>query len=56
MIRAGLYASGSDRTLDMAILAWPKLDQFLAQSETKGVRDSFVALAHCLSKRAEAAG
>ncbi len=56
MIRAGLYAPGSDRTLDMAIQAWPKLDALLAQSEPKTVRDSFVALAQCLSRRAEPAG
>ncbi len=56
MIRAGLYAAGSDRTLDLAIQAWPKLDAFLGQSEPKGIAESFVALARCLSRRPDAAG
>lgn len=56
MIRAGLYAAGSDRTLDLAIQAWPKIDAFLGQSEPKGIHESFVALARCLSRKHEAAG
>ncbi len=56
MIRAGLYAAGSDRTLDLAIQAWPRLDAFLGQSEPKGIHDSFVALARCLSRKHDAAG
>lgn len=56
MIRAGLYAAGSDRTLDLAIQAWPKLDAFLGQTEPGGMRDSFVALARCLSRRHDPTG
>ncbi|MBJ3763173.1 FliI/YscN family ATPase [Maribius pontilimi] len=51
MIQAGLYATGSDRTVDAAIAAWPKLDPFIARTETKTIQDSFVGLAKCLSRR-----
>ncbi len=53
MIQAGLYAKGSDKTIDAAIQAWPLLDKFISQSETKDVRQSFVALAKCLSRKSE---
>lgn len=56
MIRAGLYAAGSDKTLDLAVQAWPRIDAFLGQAETKGTPESFAALARCLSRRADAAG
>ena len=52
MIQAGLYASGSDPVIDAAILAWPKLDAFIGKSEAGDVRQSFVALARCLSRKA----
>ncbi|EKE43781.1 flagellar protein export ATPase FliI [Oceaniovalibus guishaninsula JLT2003] len=51
MIQAGLYAPGSDPTVDMAITAWPKLDAFIGQSEPQGIRESFASLARCLSRR-----
>ena len=44
MIRAGLYATGSDPLLDCAIAAWPELDAFLAESETQDVAQSFARL------------
>lgn len=50
MIRAGLYAAGSDATTDAAIAAWPKLDAFIARREPKGITKSFVELAKCLAK------
>ncbi|PZX15069.1 flagellum-specific ATP synthase [Palleronia aestuarii] len=53
MIQAGLYAAGSDKTVDAAITAWPKIDAFIAQTETRTTRESFVALARCLSRRGE---
>lgn len=53
MIQAGLYAAGSDKTIDAAIQAWPRLDAFMAQSETRGVHESFKGLARCLSRRSE---
>ncbi|WOI56196.1 FliI/YscN family ATPase [Palleronia sp. LCG004] len=51
MIQAGLYAKGSDKTIDSAIHAHPLLDNFIAQSETKDVHGSFVSLARCLSRK-----
>lgn len=53
MIQAGLYAPGSDRTVDAAIQAWPKLDAFIGQMEPGSVDESFAALARCLSRRVE---
>lgn len=41
MIRAGLYAEGSDAELDQAIRAWPDLDGFLAESESVSTQNSF---------------
>ncbi len=48
MIQAGLYASGSDPTIDAAIEVWPKLDGFLALKETETTENSFQNLAACL--------
>ncbi|SEO00422.1 FliI/YscN family ATPase [Palleronia pelagia] len=53
MIQAGLYSTGSDRTVDAAIQAWPRLDAFLGKSEPRDIRDSFKGLARCLSGRNE---
>jgi len=50
MIRAGLYNAGSDRVLDAAVEAWPKLDAFLGQAEPMDPVESFRALARCLSR------
>lgn len=44
MVRAGLYAEGSDPDLDTAIRAWPDLDMFLALSENGTTADSFKKL------------
>lgn len=41
MIKAGLYAEGSDPTLDQAVRIWPELDAFFARSEMGEVKDSF---------------
>lgn len=49
MIRAGLYAAGSDPTLDAAIESWPGLDAFLAQDERDDAAASFRRLAACLA-------
>ncbi len=54
MIRAGLYTSGSDPDLDVAIRAWPELDRYLAENEHDGTRNSFDRLALIL-RRAESA-
>ncbi len=52
MIRAGLYAQGSDPELDMAIRVWPELDRFLAESEAGSTQDSFDRLALILRRAA----
>jgi flagellum-specific ATP synthase len=44
MIRAGLYAEGSDPDLDQAIRIWPDLDGFLADKEAVSVKNSFARL------------
>ncbi|MGX0974701.1 flagellum-specific ATP synthase [Roseovarius sp. MBR-51] len=44
MIRAGLYAEGSDPELDQAIRIWPELDGFLADKEAVSVKNSFARL------------
>jgi flagellum-specific ATP synthase len=54
MIRAGLYAPGSDPELDIAIRAWPELDRYLAEPEHSGSQNSFDRLALIL-RRAESA-
>lgn len=49
MIQAGLYAKGSDATIDAAIRIWPALDAFLAEdSPADGVTGSFRRLAAVL--------
>ncbi len=48
MIRAGLYAAGSDPALDIAIDSFPKLDTFLAEDEWENTAASFRRLAEAL--------
>jgi flagellum-specific ATP synthase len=50
MIRAGLYAEGSDPVLDQAIHVWPALDAFMARDRQAGVAESFADLARALEK------
>lgn len=50
MIRAGLYAIGSDPEIDAAIQVWADLDAFIAKSERQGVRNSFTQLEIILRK------
>lgn len=50
MIRAGLYASGSDPLIDAAIRAWPELDAFMAETEPQGAAQSFSRLADILDR------
>lgn len=52
MIRAGLYAEGSDPILDKAVRLWPELDAFFARPETDGVRASFDRLGLILRRAA----
>ncbi|WP_226551500.1 FliI/YscN family ATPase [Celeribacter naphthalenivorans] len=49
MIQAGLYSAGTDPAIDEAIETWPRLDQFLAQSEPDGTQQSFQKLAACFA-------
>ncbi|MEO9651247.1 MAG: FliI/YscN family ATPase [Roseobacter sp.] len=44
MIRAGLYANGSDPEIDVAIQLWSELDGFLAKTESRGIENSFTQL------------
>ena len=55
MVRAGLYAEGSDPTLDAAVRVWPELDGFLAETDELGVANSFARLSVIL-RRAGATG
>ena len=50
MLRAGLYAEGSDPSLDQAIRVWPDLDAFLAASEPGDIANSFARLAVILRR------
>lgn len=54
MIRAGLYAEGSDPEVDRAIRIWPELDRFLAETEDRDSHNSFARL-KLLLRRAGAA-
>lgn len=54
MIKAGLYAEGSDPTLDQAIRLWPELDAFFAKPDPTGIRNSFDRL-ELILRRAVAA-
>lgn len=47
MIRAGLYAAGSDPKLDEAVKLFPQLDSFVTSS-SKGIADGFAMLAQAL--------
>ncbi|NDW46039.1 FliI/YscN family ATPase [Ruegeria sp. PrR005] len=44
MIKAGLYAEGSDPLLDQAVRLWPELDSFLARADPQGIEHSFSRL------------
>lgn len=44
MIRAGLYAEGSDPILDQAVRIWDDLEKLLARREPDGIEASFKAL------------
>lgn len=41
MIRAGLYAAGSDPIVDQAIRVWSELDGILAEAESQDISNSF---------------
>jgi flagellum-specific ATP synthase len=54
MIRAGLYAEGSDPALDAAIRAYPDLDAFLSEREGQDIENSFNRLRLILRRSASA--
>lgn len=53
MIQAGLYSAGTDATMDQAVEAWPKIDEFLAAPEVVNASASFERLAGCFSKETD---
>ncbi len=55
MVRSGLYAQGSDETLDRAVAIWEDLDAFVGQSDGKDIKTNFAQLS-LLLRRAKAAG
>jgi flagellum-specific ATP synthase len=55
MVRAGLYAHGTDPELDQAISIWPELDAFLAKVEPDGSAHSFQQL-ELILRRAKQVG
>ena len=48
MIRAGLYAAGSDAQLDEAVRLYPALDRFVGQTAPGGCAEAFVQLSAAL--------
>jgi len=56
MIRAGLYAAGSDPMLDEAVRLWPQLDAFLSEPSPGGIAESFARLAGILGPEEPAGG
>lgn len=56
MIKAGLYAEGTDPVLDRAVRIWPDLDAYFAKSDTDGIRNSFDRLGLILRRAMRPAG
>lgn len=54
MIKAGLYAEGTDPELDQAIRIWSDLDVFLAEPETVSIQNSFDRLGLILRRAGNA--
>ena len=52
MVKAGLYADGSDPELDQALRVWSELDAFLAEPESLSVQNSFDRLGLILRRAA----
>jgi flagellum-specific ATP synthase len=48
MIRAGLYEPGSDPVTDRAVLIWPLLDAFLAETGERKIVRSFEKLSQII--------
>ncbi|WP_297772890.1 FliI/YscN family ATPase [uncultured Roseovarius sp.] len=56
MIKAGLYAEGSDPELDQAMRIWPELDGFLAEKEAVSAKNSFSRLSVILRRAGASSG
>ena len=50
MIQSGLYSAGTDPEIDEAITFWPRLEAFLATTDTTQCSNSFATLARCLDR------
>jgi flagellum-specific ATP synthase len=48
MLKAGLYAEGSDPDVDLAKAVWSSLDKFVGLTEKEDIENSFKSLAACL--------
>lgn len=56
MVKAGLYAEGSDPELDQALRVWADLDAFVAEREWVSARNSFDRLSLILRRAGQANG
>lgn len=50
MIKAGLYTEGTDPELDQALKVWQPLDNFIAETETVSIQNSFDKLSIILRR------
>lgn len=55
MIRAGLYAPGTDPLLDEAVKIWPQLDRFIGETSPGSSQESYERLMQILAMQPEAA-
>ncbi|MEQ9175552.1 MAG: FliI/YscN family ATPase [Alphaproteobacteria bacterium] len=53
MVKAGLYADGSDPDLDQALRVWGELDSFIAEKEPVSAKNSFDRLSLILRRAAQ---
>ncbi len=50
MVKAGLYADGTDPELDQALKIWPELDAYMAEKEATSTQNSFDRLSIILRR------
>ncbi len=55
MVKAGLYADGTDADLDQALKVWKDLDSFLAEKESISIQNSFDRLSLILRRAGQSA-
>ena len=51
IVRAGLYAAGSDPQVDRALERWPSLDEFIAERQENSIEASFARLNQILTAK-----